>query len=310
MSGFGAGNSTSNRSDNRNFNVNFRTNSNISRLSDSQSRFLTRILNKIRNPDTFTFRDVDTLEEFRNILEDGDHWYNKITRLAHESYFIAVKIPQYKYCRFGGLFYSPETEPTSLELWNYTNMDYKLKMEHFLHFRICETEFPEILEKLYQIIPVFRNRIGRNRNYNVNLSPDDIQLNRIVQEQRETERNERERVQEIVRRENENLIIYRYIPISELEHIDGEANIDGEEQIDEQEVEERTQYIPLIIIYDKELVLPEDTTCCICMENKIQGLTNCNHYYCSNCIDTYCFVNCKDTCPICRTKLINYTVKE
>ncbi len=254
----------------------------MSRISNRQHGFLLRIISKIMEPETFTFRDVETLEEFLLILQDDTHWYNKITRLAHESYFIAVKIPQYKYCRFGGLVYNPGTEPTDLELWNYTNPDYKIKMESLLHFRLTEHNFPDIITKLNQVIPRFRRRFNQV-NRTVFINPSNEEYRRVVQEHRDRELAERIRVREMVGFVNQDL-----------------------QQAEEVQAEPRPF---LIITLNQDLVLPLDTQCTICMENLVQGKTNCEHFFCLSCIETCCHRYNHSSCPMCRTELTNFFVR-
>jgi hypothetical protein len=41
--------------------------------------------------------------------------------------------------------------------------------------------------------------------------------------------------------------------------------------------------------------------CKICLENKIEVITPCNHHFCKDCI--YRWYEIKKTCPICRTEI-------
>ena len=50
-------------------------------------------------------------------------------------------------------------------------------------------------------------------------------------------------------------------------------------------------------------------SCSICLSDNINVnnsyITNCNHYYCKNCLESW-FNNNKYTCPICRTIITEY----
>ena len=57
----------------------------------------------------------------------------------------------------------------------------------------------------------------------------------------------------------------------------------------------------------------EEYTCPICLEiieEKDQCIINCNHIFCKSCLDNYITQQNKNTCPLCRGEIKNYSHQE
>ena len=90
------------------------------------------------------------------------------------------------------------------------------------------------------------------------------------------------------------------------------ARMEYLETLLQQKIDENRKELEIwLTLNTVKLETPFQSDCPICIDqfsNEEIYKTNCNHYFCKECISTHIKTNTKESCPICRRKVTEFTM--